>query len=47
MGSHRFRFVEENEPPPSPNVWVTRAVITSLIVGAASAAHILLGFRFF
>ena len=47
MRTYRFRFVEESEPQPQPSVWITRAVITSLIVGAASAAHILLGFSFF
>jgi hypothetical protein len=47
MGSNRFRFIEEEEPPPPPSVWVTRAVVTGLILGIAGAAHILLGFRFF
>lgn len=47
MGSHRYRFVEDEEPRPPASVWVTRAVITSLIIGAAGAAHIFFGFKLF
>ena len=47
MGSQKIRFVEDDESRPPASVWVTRAVITSLMVGAAGVAHIFFGYRFF
>jgi hypothetical protein len=47
MGSQRIRFAYEDEHRPPTSVWVTRALITSLIVGTAGVAHIFFGFRFF
>ena len=46
MGTHRYRFAEDDAPQP-PSVWITRAAITAIIVGAAGFAHIFYGFKFF
>ena len=46
MGSHRYRFAEEDGTQSPPSVWMTRAAITALIVGVAGFAHIFYGFKF-
>jgi len=47
MSMRRFNFAEEPPEPQPTHFWVTRMVITGIIVGCAAAAHIIYGFRFF
>ncbi len=48
MGASRFHFANADENKrPEPKIWVTRAVIAGLLVGLASAAHIIYGLRIF
>ena len=46
MGANRFHFADEDDKKrPEPRIWVTRAAIAGIMVGIASAAHLLFGFR--
>ncbi len=47
MQAPRFHFAPDEPDPPPRRYWVTRMILTGLIVGCASAVHILLGFRLF
>ena len=48
MGTHRHRFADEYEDRKAPaGVVFTRAIIASVLVGIAAAAHIIFGVRIF
>ncbi len=47
MGTQRFHFADEPPHPQPRRYWFTRMLVTGVIVGCASAAHIVLGFRLF
>ena len=48
MGAHRHRFADEYEDRKAPaRVMFTRAIIASVLVGIAAAAHIIFGVRIF
>ncbi len=48
MGSHRPRFADEYENKKAPaQVWVVRSMIAGILVGLASAAHVIFGLPLF
>ena len=47
MGANRFNFADDkSRSAPEGQAWVTRAIIVSVLVGAAAATHIMMGWGF-